>query len=300
MTDSHEPYHLARVHRWSAPLFAPLTFPRFRHRLQMVGTDRSVMAVGAVSGDHAAGLVLGEHRLESGVSEVLSLYVAPSCRGRGIGTALLKDLEEVSVARGGQRMELVYVEKPPVTHALERLLAKLNWQPPQPRMILCTVDRRILQASWLTTPSLPQGFEMFPWRDLPLDERAEIERAPRERPWYPEALSPFREEDIQEPSTSLGLRYQGSVAGWLITHRLDSRTVRYTTLFVREDLRGHQCWLALVLEALQRQVQALGLESIGAFGFQVQNTSVLRIVESYLAPYLATRRESRGTFKVLR
>ena len=300
MTDHLEPFRLVQVHRWSAPLFAKLTFPRFGHRLQMAGTDRSVMAVGAVSGDHAAGLVLGEHQLVGGVSEVLSLYVAPSYRGRGIGTALLKELEAVSTARGCQRMELVYVEKPPATHALERLLLRLDWQPPQVRMVLCKVDRRVLQASWFTKPNLPPEFEIFPWCDLRLDERVEIERSQRERSWYPETLSPFQDEDTQEPVTSLGLRYQGAVAGWLITHRLDARTVRYTTLFVREDLRGQHCWLALLHEALQRQAQALGLQSLGSFGVHAQNASMLRLLDAYLAPYLAERRESRGTFKVLR
>jgi len=300
MTDSHEPHHLARVHRWSAPLFAPLTFPRFRARLQMVGTDHSVMAVGAVCGDHAAGLVLGQHRPDGSVSEVLSLYVAPSYRGRGIGTALLKELEAVSTARGCQRMELVYVEKPPATHALEHLLLGLGWQPPQVRMVLCKVDRKVLQASWFTKPNLPPEFEVFPWCDLRLDERVEIERSQRECSWYPESVSPFQDEDTQEPATSLGLRYRGAVAGWLITHRLDARTVRYTALFVREDLRGQHCWLALLHEALQRQAQALGLQSLGSFGVHAQNTSMLRLLDTYLAPYVAERRESRGTFKVLR
>ena len=45
--------------------------------------------------------------------------------------------------------------------------------------------------------------------------------------------------------SSLGLRYRGEVVGWVINHRMDERTVRFTCSFMRRDLARRAAILAL-------------------------------------------------------
>jgi hypothetical protein len=51
-------------------------------------------------------------------------------------------------------------------------------------------------------------------------------------------LSPFAQAELLEPRNSLALLRDGEVVGWMINHRIDDHTVRYTRLFVVDELQG--------------------------------------------------------------
>ena len=73
----------------------------------------------------------------------------------------------------------------------------------------------------------PAHFEIFPWRLLTAQERADVQRL-IERDPLTRRFDPFFEDDQLEPLNSLGLRKAGEIAGWLTTHRIAPDTIRYT------------------------------------------------------------------------
>jgi hypothetical protein len=102
-----------------------------------------------------------------------------------------------------------------------------------------------------------------------------------------------------EPLNSLGLRGMDGVVGWVITHRIAPATVRYTALFVDERVRRLGHGIALLAEAMRRQMGALGDDSVGTFGVWLHNAPMIRFVRRRMAPYLISMAETRSARKQL-
>jgi hypothetical protein len=134
--------------------------------------------------------------------------------------------------------------------------------------------------------ALPPEYEMFLWRDLTdADRTAMLEEQARE-PWYTSALDPFQPPPF-DPLSSLGLKKNGRVVGWMITHHLPPNLVRFTSLFVRSEDRG--TGLALLCSSIQRAVESGHVH--GIFGVNQQNTTMLGILSKHLRPFLDEYRE---------
>lgn len=136
---------------------------------------------------------------------------------------------------------------------MAQLLKAKSYSPPKFSGLVCkSRDRgKILNAPFLKKSLLPPSCEVFLWKDLPQAERAFIKDKQKQSPWYPEILSPFSNEADIEFLNSLGLRYRGEIAGWVITHRISKKTIRYTTSFVREDLQQYGFTAPLLIEAIK-------------------------------------------------
>jgi hypothetical protein len=93
--------------------------------------------------------------------------------------------------------------------------------------------------------------DAFPWADLTATEREDLQARlePDAERSIPQPLSPFQLSDTVEHDCSLGLRYDGRVAGWMITHRLAPEVLQYTCL------RGPGVGLSLLARAILRQAE---------------------------------------------
>jgi len=287
------------LNSWTAPPFLGMTYARYQPRMPGLDTDPHIIAIGATCNQTPAGLALAQTGPDGNSSNVLSIFVLPSYRGRGLGTALLASLEEQTKLRGSRRLAMTYARGKATTAALERIISKLNWVAPQPRMMLCTADARLLQAKWMRPRLLPPSFELFRWRDLKTRERETMLEEQQEQPFYSPSVSPFQEEEAFYPESSIGLRREDKIAGWMITHRIGPRTVRYTSLFVRREFRHLSLSLVLLTEAIRRQAADLGYDSFGLFGVSAENRSMMAFVKRHVAPFLISLRETYGTYKVL-
>jgi GNAT superfamily N-acetyltransferase len=292
-------YELVVLDETNAFQYDRLTYPTFRPRLRTLNRDRSQVAVGIHLDQEPVGLVLAEHLPDNAVGEILSLFVVPEHRGQGLGKALLREIESQLRQRGCSKLHLVYTPNQ-TTAALENILLQHHWSPPQPRMLVCTgTPEKIQTAPWLKLDTIADpDYEMFPWVNLTLQERREILSRQERSPWYPDILSPFKEEAILEPLNSLGLRYRDRVVGWMITHRVTPDTVRYTSLFVQQELQSLGRAIPMLAAAIKLHIEHWkGYQAM--FTVAVDNTPMVKFVHRRLAPYLVSVRQSMESSKLL-
>ena len=107
----------------------------------------------------------------------------------------------------------------------------------------------------------------------------------------------FVEDTRLEPLNSLGLRYQGEVIGWTITHRIDSETIRYSVMFVEERFQRMGRGFSLLTQAVKRQIDS-GIPYATA-AVSNNNPSMLHCVERYHKPYAMFISESRYSYRDL-
>ena len=272
--------------------FSELTFAAYRPLLENFDPTR-FLAVGVLIEDSPVGLVLC--RLEENpLAQVLSLYVAPAFRRRGLAAELLERSERRLAAMGFTEMELSYRSGRQITPALEALLAREGWTAPRVRQIYCRTDgRKMPQATWIQPMQLPPEYEVIPWSAVTDADRQSIrERQEREAFFLPE-LNPLVHEIDYEPINSLGLRFRGEIVGWMITHRMSETSIRYTCSYLRPDLQSVGRLVALYGEAMRRQIAVLGEDSIGLWTVPVNIPRMAAFVRRRFAPYMLDLAEFR-------
>jgi GNAT superfamily N-acetyltransferase len=285
--------------------YQSLTYPAYRNQLQNCDGS-SILAIGVDDELRPIGLVLAKYSSVERRGEILSVFVLPDRRTQGIGSELLDRMEQLLAQQGCLEVSLVFVPNA-TTASFEHMLARGNWRIPQPRMLLAESDcvrwdNQNLVDTWqdyLRRSPLPPAFEIFPWAEVLPQELEKIHS--QEDIWYPAILSPCQEIESIEHTNSLGLRHQGEIVGWMVTHRIAPDKIRYTSLFIREDLqrvgRAVPSWTMLaesiLLQAKHNQVAR------ASFTVWDNNGKMLRIVHRRIAPFLHSARYSMGTSKAL-
>jgi GNAT superfamily N-acetyltransferase len=283
----------------SALVYQKFTFPSYQRWLDTESLNASSVAIGAIDSNIPIGLALARLLPNSRSAVVLSVYVTPSHRCQGIGASLLSRLEEKLISRGSIEANLTYTTGQKSISIFERLLQSSNWTTPSVQQLVCKCNRQTLSAPWLQKDyPLPNSFTIFPWVEITCQERLTIQQQQEEQPWIPADLVPFQHEENLEPLNSLGLRYQGEVVGWLLTHRIDPETIRYTCSFIRKDLQRFGRLIPLYVEAVKRQARLLPDSNV-TWTVPVIHTSMVSFVKKHLAPYMISFEESRSSYKIL-
>jgi GNAT superfamily N-acetyltransferase len=252
-------YHLSRlVNPLQALAYQHLTFPAVRSHLRHLNSTDPVVAIAATVDGQPAGLAIATQANQSAM--LLSIFVQPQHRRQGIGAALLQAVEQELAKNGCDQIQIIYVTSAQ-TPGLERLLAKYDWTQPTRRMIVCKVMINQMADQIMSNPrahrhsQLPSAYQLLPWKDITEGDRQLLQR-PTANPWIPPDLHPCRYEQNFEPINSVGLKYHGQLVGWLMTHRLDQNTIRYTSAYVRPDLQKMARTIPVYIHAVQLQKQA--------------------------------------------
>jgi uncharacterized protein (TIGR03032 family) len=280
---------------------ADLTFPNLRRTVASRPLREPLLATvlldGAqVSGGSGSPLMQGplavavtNRRPGGETAEIVSFAVRSDLRGRGLGKLLLGSVETMLAQRGLRGVDLLFRDTWDHTPALRRLLAGRGWTTPKTEVLLAGTDWGFMDQDWVGKRPLPDGYEIFPWKDLGAERRREIVHRQQEASWYPEALSPFQMEERIDPEVSVGLSHGGRVVGWMVAHRVSDEVVQYTSLFVEPGHGKLGRGLPLVAEAARRQVDA-GVPR-GIFMVQADNTAMRRLIDRRLGEYLTDRAE---------
>jgi GNAT superfamily N-acetyltransferase len=285
-------YDIKLLNSTDATSFASLTYPILRPRLQALLPQGNHLAMGIQHQDHPIGLILVELINQSSQAEILSLYVAPAFRNQGIAQQLITNLEQLLPQHRCHQIKLKYLSSA-TTPVLERCLAKLGWSTPRLRSEVFSGDAKAMQqAPWFNRYPLPNLFTVFRWQDLTEHDRTQLQTLQ-----YPQELSPFTDPEMLELTTSFGLRYHNHLVGWVITHRLDCETIRYTSLFVHANLQAVGRAISLLCFAIDKQAE----QNIpkGMFMVFAHNQPMLKFVRRRMMPYLSSSRQSWQSQKSL-
>ncbi len=281
----------------NASTYKHLTYPWLQERLdQLSPQNMTNIAIGVAFQEQPVGLVLAEYPTNQNQANILSLMVAQKHRKRGLGTALLMQIEEILKEYGCQQLDFLY-NLNLTTPILERLLKQQNWTPAYFYSLQCITNREtIKQAPFLHRYALPKKFTIFPWIELTAQERTKIEQ--RENGLnYPDELYPFKEDRI-EALSSVGLRYGEEVVGWSVVQRVMQNCVIYKSLFVKPEFRSTALGVHLLAASINRQLTD---EKVTEAMFVVlkDNTSMVRFVNRRLAPYLTAINSFWNSSKLL-
>ena len=281
--------------------YESLTFPSLRQQAQSRRITEPLITMAASHQGTFIGLALADVFPRGDMARVLSLFVAPEHRGKGVGSTMLAHLEGALAREGCRGVRLAYRADWPAVPAIEHLLEKHSWNAPRVHMQLykASVDR-VMEAPWIEEAKLPEAFSIFSWSELTPEEREAIQQRQADEEWFPRALTPFQAEENMEPLNSLGLRYEGQVAGWMITHRIAPDTIQYTSLFIEAALQRQGRALPLLAEAIRRHAAAREEVPNGIFQVAVENEAMIKFVEHYLQPYMTSTTELRRSRRALR
>ncbi len=271
------------------------TFPAYRGLLSKSHGD----VIGVVAWRLSAPIGLALALRRNNDAELLSLFVQKENRNHGVGTRLLARLEDQLRKMGFASVRATYMTGKPGSAALERVLEKNGWQPPHVRMLVVKgALEKSWAAPWMRPRPLPIGTSIFPWSEVTPQEKEQILRSQRLERWIPDELVPTRKEKNYDQATSLALRERDKIVGWLITHRLDKETLRYTCNFVRKDLQRRGRLFALYAAAGPRMRSAGYKYWIGTV--RLTEPAMANFARRWMKPYTVFFGETRGTSKLLR
>jgi hypothetical protein len=167
---------------------------------------------------------------------------------------------------------------------IKNCLLSRNWQGPRLLLIECRYIRAHFNPGWLyKNISIPEKFKIKRWNDL-TDQEIEnlIIYADQKAPFY---IHPFGLDPV-EKTNSLVLFFNETVAGWMVTHRIDSQEIRYSALYLNEEYRDSMLWLKLLSESLFIHEKEIGEATLGTLEVNVDQISKnwLRFVQKKLYP----------------
>jgi GNAT superfamily N-acetyltransferase len=299
-----------RVQGASAAPFAGMTFPIFRRLLDGApvilypeeGDQRLVrpLLVGAREAGQPVGLAVAALAPGAdGDAELLSVFVSPGARRRGVGATLLGALEGGARSEGCRRLYGTWMTSAKQLEAIEGLLARCGWAPPHPRMLVVKFTVEEAQTvRWYGRYQLRAGLEFLPWLELGAERLARLEESHAARPWIPPDLLPWRHDpDRLEPHSSIAALLDGEVVGWVINHRLGEDLVRFTTAFMRRDLARRGRLVPLFSESIRRLDETPLRRCM--FTTPLHHREMVAFVERHCKRWVSFVGHTRGSFKDL-
>ena len=302
---------------------AGMTFPAYRHLLSLavqtrhpqLGDDRRVRPFGFAfwRGARPVALALAEspapeRGLPAATSggaapderqvppQLLSVFVDPDERHRGLARALVARVEEAVRLGGYAELGAVYTAGTPPVGFMERIFASRGWDPPVPQSLSVRFDPERALASPAFEPerlrSFAEGLEIVPWSEVSADEVREIQRSDGEERWVEHALNPWQFDPRTLDSSSVGARMDGRVVGWVLNHRILSDVVRWSVAYVRPDLSRRARAVPLFEASLQR-IRAAGNCRFCSFITPFSYPHMIRLIRRWIAPIAFFVEESR-------
>lgn len=269
-------------------------FPKHPFKLQAVSPQE--MALALYVEDKPAGVIFAEIFPLAQEGYLTYLYVLPSLRGRQIGSTLmhrlLEELKNTPVRYLLTKWDDSLAEEP----SLRKILQKNAWSPPNLLSRRYFFEPLTFTPPWMKAQEkLPKECSIFPWDKLSKKEHAFLEMwlgAFASSPSYsPFSALPF------DPLNSLGLRLGGQLAGWIITHRLEPKLLRYTALFAFPEAREAGAAIPLLRRSIQKHVEKerdlIGMMEIN---FKFSPPHWLRFIHRNLAPYAIRIEETYESF----
>ena len=142
-----------------------------------------------------------------------------------------------------------------------------------------------MRAPWFHLKlNYPKDFKEFLWKTLKDSDRQYI-RHNEQQGRFPEFLSPLLEERTIEPMNSLGLRHKGEIVGWMVTHRIDIDTIRYSSLFIERSLQKRSLAMKLLIDSLHLHALHPTKSALVEMPYNNVDSDWIHLVNKHLVPY---------------
>lgn len=241
------------------------------------------IAIAARAGDAPAGIVFAFYHATAGFARIEHLFVAEEHRNQHIGRQLLASLEKEVKPR--TVLDIIYPENEPESPQIEKMLKAGGYTNSRPFIIRCVFEPATFYAPWIDSKfRYPKGCKEFRWKELREKDRKSIDTIQKQG-HFPAHLSPFKEEETIEMINSLGLRMNGEVVGWIITHRVDPDTVRYSAFYIDHSLRGSGAAIHLLASSIRRHVAMPTPVAVMDVSLDQADASWVKLVKRGLVPY---------------
>jgi hypothetical protein len=231
--------------------------------------------------------------------ELLSLYVAPSVRHRGIGGALTEAFEGAVAAAGYSRVTGIYMTGHQAVGYLEKLLSRRKWSEPEVRMrVYKSTLEQATCTPWYSRYRQDSRLRFFLWSELQPEQLAALKRSHGQSAWIADDLRPWQYpvKDL-DAASSIGVQLGEDVVGWVLNHRVSAETVRFTCAFIRQDLSRRARLLPAISDSIRRASEA-GFRNL-MFTVPAHHPEMTRFAERWCAPYSSFHGETRSSYKVL-
>lgn len=250
--------------------------------------------------ERPAGLAFGKVH-EGKTAEILSVFVEKEYRGRGVGERLMTELEKIFEEMNCDDCALVYMTGRETTVMFEKLLAKRGFSEPVFRKLVCRASCKLfITCGWdRYLKKLPAGYKIISWSEVSESDRAELKLDNHKNKWIAADLMPFDYESGYEPVTSLAMRYNGAIVGWVINHRIALNTLRYTCSFFKPELQTAARIVAMYYEAVLRQ-NAVMPSSQAIWTIPSWHLRMIDFAKRRMAPYLDSISETRESRKKIK
>ena len=261
------------------------TFPNIRKQIQSIEIKNPILAVSVRKNNNIVGLCIAEFDFSHSYSEIISFYLDPEYRNKGIGQELLNKTEQILLQKGYEEVRTYYWSSWESFESTKHILRKQGWSEPEKLMHVFRTDiARISTVPWRKRIVLPEGYEITPWSWVSPDEKKDIKDEQEFMPYYPESFSPFYHEDQLAYYTSLALKYKDKVVGWMLSYWNSPTTIEYNNVFIRKEFRlGIKIPLEMIRMASVKQIEQNIPDIIWSVG--EENTLLERFLEKKLGEF---------------
>ena len=284
------PIHFQRVFHLTPDNLAPyagLTHPALTPGSNALGRIcGELLGLSAMAAGTMVALAIAERRPEGG-AQLISLKVDPAWLRRGIGSGLLQRLMVFLAKEGITPLAVRYAASAEISTTFEPILRRLKWSQPHTEFVLLKGDSANLAAiDWADRYTINAPYRLASWHELSNQQREQANGigAPRE-------LLPPANASGLEPAISQGLLHEQQLVGWLIAHRTDASSVRYSSLYVAPGHRSRGRALSLLVSGFRHQHRA-GVP-IARAAIDQRNAAMLRLLKRHLGAHLSSIGYSR-------
>lgn len=229
-------------------------------------------------------------------SLVKCLQVYPEAQNKGVGTALMNHLINHLRGLGIQFLHFQYKTNEKSTQFIEKLLIKTNWQPSELLFRRYYLDHKTFHPEWYFSPFpvLPNECSLLPFSEILPEELDQIKSWSEQNP---EIYRPFDPKFPIDELTSLALRHEGKIAGWIVNHRLNPKLLRYSSFYVIPQIRGLGPAFSMLRESIRLHLKnEIDVEGSMEINFKLAKGSWLRFIQTRLAPYASRTEDTNYTW----
>lgn len=247
--------------------------------------DSELLIIGAFAEGQPIGILLGAFRSLYTESEIYDLHVISGYPYSDVSQLLIKEFEGYVKSHKAPLVKVTYQLESPYSNELISMLGLMGWSTGNLLYVKCYFDAVNFNPPWLhQTYPLPKSCEQFFWKDLKNEERTRLEYLIKQRA-IPLSLSPFAKEKHIDWNTSLGLRHEEEVVGWIINLRESNDLIEFKSFFVFSSFYSLGYALRLLTESIHLVQKKPPKEAMFEVHMNVIDNRWLKFVKERLIPY---------------